>query len=683
MRQKMGLGEKLFSMPERVPFFSRLSLQVKFLLPIFVVFIFLGAGFGFQLTEALRVMVYDRVKITSAELVQRIALRTFLPEHFTTAFPENYAPLYARFAADVKNSEVRAVSLWDAGGRVLFSDNQNQIGKILPRSSQLDQAIGGQIVVDDAGSLTSAGSLIDIYVPLGVVAGQKPAGVAQIAYDLTSMTQYVQNLRLTVWGIITIVFAILFVFLFLFLKMFILRPLRRLHDMTRSFGGQTAVEDAGDEIASLTSSFTRMTGDLQNATESLEKKVRERTKALREATNALEKEKNVYEDSNRELTETKKAVLNILEDVQEAKEEINQEKNRLETILKSIGEGVYVVSKSNRVLLFNHQAEKLLGFAEAEVMDQSAEHVLKMYDEKGNLQSKEGISPIDEVWRSGRSDVIRNTNLARKDGTRFPAVLSAAPIMSKGAVVAGVVAFRDVTLEKEIDTMKSEFVSVASHQLRTPLSAIKWFLEMLVGGDAGPVNETQKEFLDRAYESNERMIKLVNDLLNVSRMESGKIKFEPKLTRIEEIFQSVSLELTPLARARNISITSAFADAKLPEVFVDADRMRQVIQNLISNAIKYTQGHGKVELSYERRPSELVFSVRDTGIGIPKDQQHKLFNKFFRADNVLKVQTDGSGLGLYISRAMVETSGGKMWFTSEENKGSTFSFSLPIYPHTK
>ena len=286
---------------------------------------------------------------------------------------------------------------------------------------------------------------------------------------------------------------------------------------------------------------------------------------------------------------------------------------------------------------------------------------------------------MDEIWRSGRADMVRGMELARQDGTRFPVIMSIAPILRRGDVAGGIVAFRDVTLEKEIDTMKSEFVSVASHQLRTPLSAIKWFLEMLIAGDAGAINENQKEFLDRAYESNERMIKLVNDLLNVSRMESGKIKFEPKPTQLGDIFQSVITELTPLTRARNISIQSAFADAKLPEVFVDPDKMRQVIMNLVSNAIKYTSGRGKIELFYERHPNELVFNIKDNGIGIPKDQQYKVFNKFFRADNVMKVQTEGSGLGLYIAKVMIESSGGRMWFSSQENKGTTFSFSLPIH----
>ena len=136
-----------------------------------------------------------------------------------------------------------------------------------------------------------------------------------------------------------------------------------------------------------------------------------------------------------------------------------------------------------------------------------------------------------------------------------------------------------------------------------------------------------------------------------------KIKFEPKPTQLGDIFQSVITELTPLTRARNITIQSAFADAKLPEVFVDPDKIRQVIMNLVSNAIKYTSGRGKIELFYERHPNELVFNIKDNGIGIPKDQQHKVFNKFFRADNVMKVQTEGSGLGLYTAERLLKRAG--------------------------
>ena len=482
-----------------------------------------------------------------------------------------------------------------------------------------------------------------------------------------------------IWLSVLIEFLIFFAVFAYFLRFLILRPVRRLNKAV-SMGDLTDIQPKiRDEIIALTRSVVNMKQTVSKSSYLLEMRVKERTHALQNLADELEKEKMEYEKSNQELVETKRAALNILEDVQEAKEEIGQEKNRLETILRSIGEGVYVVDADNKIVLFNRQAENMLVYRESEVLGVSAGEIFKIYNEKNELQVKNGQSPVDEIWRSGRADMVRGMELARKDGTRFPVIMSIAPILRRGDIAGGIVAFRDVTMEKEIDTMKSEFVSVASHQLRTPLSAIKWFLEMLIAGDAGAINENQKEFLDRAYESNERMIKLVNDLLNVSRMESGKIKFEPKPTHLEEIFQSVITELTPLTRARNITIQSAFADAKLPEVFVDPDKIRQVIMNLVSNAIKYTSGHGKIELFYERHPNELVLNIKDNGIGIPKDQQHKVFNKFFRADNVMKVQTEGSGLGLYIGRAIVEASSGRMWFASQENKGTTFSFALPIH----
>lgn len=230
---------------------------------------------------------------------------------------------------------------------------------------------------------------------------------------------------------------------------------------------------------------------------------------------------------------------------------------------------------------------------------------------------------------------------------------------------------------EEMNQRLKEFISIASHQLRTPLSSIKWLLEMLLNKEAEKVLNGSAGFLEKIYQSNQRMIALVNDFLDVSRIEGGKIQTFPQRILLDEIVRKQIGEFSSFARAHNIEIV--FDSSKIPsEIFADPIRIKQVLQNLIDNAVKYTKGKGEIRIKIEKKEKEVIVSIKDQGIGIPKEQQNKIFTKFFRADNVLTINTQGTGLGLYIAKAIIESSKGRMWFESEEGKGSTFYFSLPL-----
>jgi len=239
-------------------------------------------------------------------------------------------------------------------------------------------------------------------------------------------------------------------------------------------------------------------------------------------------------------------------------------------------------------------------------------------------------------------------------------------------------AWVSATLERqEIDRMKSEFVSVASHQLRTPLTGIKWFAELMLKGKAGVLSAEQKDFLQQIFDSNERMIKLVNDLLNVSRIETGtKFVITKTSTDLIPILRSLTVELVALAAAHTVTLKLS-----LPEKLVlnvDEEKMRQVLQNLMSNAVKYSKAGGVVEVGL-LEPKEAGFVtlfVKDSGLGVPEKQKPRMFEKFFRADNVQTAETEGTGLGLYIAKAIVEGHGGKLWFESTENVGTCFYIKL-------
>ena len=229
----------------------------------------------------------------------------------------------------------------------------------------------------------------------------------------------------------------------------------------------------------------------------------------------------------------------------------------------------------------------------------------------------------------------------------------------------------------QANKMKTEFVSIASHQLRTPLSGIRWTLNLLNDGRVKDPADVA-DYIEMIKESNERMIRLVNDLLDVSRIEMGKMVFMPKQTNIYVLVQKIVNSSVPFAQASNITL-SLEAPETLPNILVDPEKISIVVQNLVDNAIKYIKGKGEVRVSMDTNEKFVKLSVKDSGVGIPQIQQKHIFKKFFRSDNVMKNQTAGTGLGLFIARSIVETNGGKIWFESKEGEGTTFFITLPIY----
>lgn len=288
----------------------------------------------------------------------------------------------------------------------------------------------------------------------------------------------------------------------------------------------------------------------------------------------------------------------------------------------------------------------------------------------------------EKLWRIIKEDKIVFTGELknkRKNGEIYVAEVSISPIFNNnGDVIFFVGIERDITLLKETSDAKTEFVSVTSHQLRTPLTSIKWLTELLLKNRENNLNEKQKEALKEINMSNDRIINLINDLLGISKIEEGKFKFL-NLTEIEmtRLVNEVVKEFKLIAENRKSDFKALIT---LPEDYtlnIDEEKIRQAMSNLISNAIKYSKSEGgKVSVSAEVKDDEFVFSVKDNGIGILMKDQRRLFEKFFRADNATLTQTEGTGLGLFIVKSYIEAHGGKIWFESEENKGTTFYFSI-------
>jgi signal transduction histidine kinase len=253
----------------------------------------------------------------------------------------------------------------------------------------------------------------------------------------------------------------------------------------------------------------------------------------------------------------------------------------------------------------------------------------------------------------------------------------------------------DVSKHHEISRAKTDFVALASHQLRTPLSIIKWYIDFVITGDAGPVNEEQMKYLKEVYTSNERLIELVNALLDASRIDLGTFSIEPEPGNILEKADMAISKFLPEIKAKNLNIKKSYDD--FPIINLDPRLMKIVFENLISNAIKYTPENGTIQIIIKKTEKDIFIKISDTGFGIPREQQPNIFGKMFRADNVKKIEASGTGLGLYIVKAIIEKSGGKIWFESpslelllgkgqtnadvpldKRNKGTTFFITIPL-----
>ena len=235
----------------------------------------------------------------------------------------------------------------------------------------------------------------------------------------------------------------------------------------------------------------------------------------------------------------------------------------------------------------------------------------------------------------------------------------------------------DVILEKTVDRSKTEFVSLASHQLRTPLSAINWYGEMLLAGDVGKMTSDQRKYVEEIYAGSQRMTSLVGSLLNVSRIELGTFLVDPALTDVIKLVKAMVSKLKPQITALSHKFEEHY-DAKLPLLNVDSKVTQIIIENLITNAVKYTPRGGRISLTVKKEAPNIIISVTDNGYGIPKNQQDKVFGKLFRADNIVSKDTEGTGLGLYLVKSIVDLIGGKIGFVSKENKGTTFNVQLPL-----
>ncbi len=372
--------------------------------------------------------------------------------------------------------------------------------------------------------------------------------------------------------------------------------------------------------------------------------------------------------------------------------ELRVSKAKDDALLSSIGDAVFAIDTKQRITLFNPATARMSGFSAAEALGRPYNEVLIFEHEQ---TGKASTKFIEQALAGQAASMEGHTVLVQKNGTKISVADSAAPVVdAEGNVQGVIVVFRDTTKERELDKAKTEFVSLASHQLRTPLSAINWYGEMLLNGDAGKLQKEQKAYTQEIYDGTQRMIELVNALLDATRLEVGKMIARPEPTSVNDIVGSLEKELALSIKAKRLTLVHHIET--LPAVVADPKQLRMVVQNLLSNAVKYTPAKGSVTVTLRKAtPDDMhaaalrgnaaahwYFSVQDTGYGIPETEQSKIFSKLYRADNVQRLEVEGTGLGLYIVKEIVEKMGGKVWFASAENQGSTFYVVLPFASET-
>jgi PAS domain S-box-containing protein len=346
-----------------------------------------------------------------------------------------------------------------------------------------------------------------------------------------------------------------------------------------------------------------------------------------------------------------------------------------EALFTSIGDGAISTDEFGRITRVNPAAQQVLGYSEKELIGTWFPKkiiAVSLNDTPINLIDR----PITKAFLTGKP-VAEKMFYRRKNGQKVPVAVNVSPIIADGKPLGAIEVFRDITLDQEVDRMKSEFISLASHQLRTPLSAIKTYTHMLADGYMGELNAAQKKSLSTIIGASNRMNELISTLLNITRIESGTIAVTPKLLHLDRVIEEVMPELQLMAEHKSISLSCKVYGAGSTSIKTDGLIVKEVVTNLASNAIKYTPENGEVSITIRPRRNDILVKVTDSGWGIPIYSQDQIFSKFFRAQNIVKRETTGTGLGLYLVKGLLDALGGEIWFNSAEGEGTSFYFTLP------
>lgn len=359
----------------------------------------------------------------------------------------------------------------------------------------------------------------------------------------------------------------------------------------------------------------------------------------------------------------------LLEAIEKQRKDISDKKERIDNIVHSMTEGMVVVDPQGKILMVNPAAETLLGISKQDVGKQIKDAIKDVH-----LLSLVRSVPAQEAV------VRKDIELFSPDETTLRVLRASSAVVedNNGNTVGMVAILNDVTRQRQIEKLKSDFVAQVSHELRTPLVAMEHSLGLVQEKTTGPLSNEQEKFLDMARRNLKRLALLVNDLLDLSQLEAGKARLVREPCSLEKIIQETLVSLRPWADTKSIGLAQNI-QGDLPQAEVDANKIIQVLVNLVSNAIKFTPAKGTISVEASVfEDKEIKVTVQDTGIGIPAEELPKVFERFYQVRSLQSMDVKGTGIGLTITKGIVELHGGKIWVESEVGKGTRFIFTLPV-----
>lgn len=514
--------------------------------------------------------------------------------------------------------------------------SQNRYGEniihMLQRVLDQDQQIN-RVIEDDRGK--------NVFVTVRYFAPNKIGYFLQkdVEETISPLTGF-RDIFLACLGLI----GIILMFLVFFAVRYITNPIKEITEVAKGIERgelQRQSEVVGtNEIGTLAHAFNTMSKELIRANSVLGQKVKEKTAKL-----------------------------------QNALQVVHAQKIQDDALLSSISEGMIALDQDGRVLLMNNAAEQLFNIHPRDVVGKQITDVVLLENTKQECVTQENHPGLLAMKTQQK---VRTTDLSFVDeGKRISLEISAAPIILREKMIGSILILTDITKEKEIDRMKTEFISIASHQLRGPLASLKWYGDWFAKGKAGKLLKTQKEFIDKMNISTSTMISLVDDFLNVSRIEQGSIKNEPTDVVIADLVKNILSVSEHDVEEKKLTV-QVENTSTVKVIHVDPDMIREIVANFISNAIKYTPASGFINILVSNDEKNLAVVVENTGYGIPVLEQEKIFSKFYRASNIVKQGLKGTGLGLYTSKRLAESMGGTVGFESVENETTKFWVYLPI-----
>ncbi|MFA5986553.1 MAG: ATP-binding protein [Parcubacteria group bacterium] len=463
-----------------------------------------------------------------------------------------------------------------------------------------------------------------------------------VAHDITPMLITNRNAFMIELATIAIVFAVFIIIFYILLHRFVLRPVKELKRTSALVASgdfsQKITYTSKDEIGELATFFNIMTQRLDESTQ-------ETTRALKET----ERSRSLSDALAHDLEKFKRAA-------------------------DSTSDFIIITDIFGKMVYANTAAENISGLSHDDIfsLPDAATHFW------GGQTDKQ---KYDDIWRTiktKKEPFVGNIKNKTIFGKEYHVALSIAPIFDEFHNIIFFVGIgKDITREKEMEIAKDTFVSLVSHQLRTPLTSIKWLIELLREQKTGDLNAKQKKFLDEAYASTNRLALLVSDILSINRIEMGRVTVKKTPSKITDLLTDIFHEMEVHYKSKDIIVTTHYAE-HLPLVDMDPILIRQVIVNIFSNAIKYTPEKGLISFTVEEIPDRIRVTITDTGIGIPPQEQGRIFERFYRASNVQAQYSEGTGLGLFIAKTIIDMCDGTIGFYSQLQHGTTVWFTLPI-----